>query len=435
MLEAIEWKDKNDDINNNPIIIQLIEFGINPIFCKRIFLFYHPTNIDDALDYLSYKNGQIQHNFVQNRNNLENGLCYLCGESRNIHINNNLSVNISKNSNEENISSSISNENEIKNSIHDISIKIGSQNTHNSISTHQEIECPTCLESYHPNENNTIKKCGHSFCNDCWYNFLSIKIQENKLTSIKCLDYKCQEKPNENFIINLLNSDNNLIKKYKRFKLNLEIINDPNKKLCPYPNCDSYLELKNIANKDVKCLNNHNYCFLCLNEPHGKLPCNSKMKDSLAEYAKNNFLKKCPNCNIITEKNSGCNHITCTKCNYQWCWLCNGKYSNDHFTQGKCKGYQFFQPKDEYDIKLAFEGKIQLEDSQIQESLNDIEEEQSENNNNNNNNNIFHQSISFDANSNNSENNRISDRQSVQNNNSNISHEREKFQKFERIFF
>ena len=109
------------------------------------------------------------------------------------------------------------------------------------------------------------------------------------------------------------------------------------------------------------------------------------MKDSLAEYAKNNFLKKCPNCNIITEKNSGCNHITCTKCNYQWCWLCNGKYSTDHFTQGKCKGYQFFQPKDEYDIKLAFEGKIQLEDSQIQESLSDIEEEQSENNNNNNN--------------------------------------------------
>jgi len=173
-------------------------------------------------------------------------------------------------------------------------------------------------------------------------------------------------------IINLLNNDYELIRKYKRFKTELEILNDPNKKLCPFPECDSYLELKDIKIKEVTCLNKHTFCFLCLQKPHGKLPCNENLDKSIIEFAKKNFVKKCPKCSIITEKTSGCNHIICSKCNYQWCWLCNGKYINGHYNQGKCKGYQYFKPQDEYEIKLAFEGKIQLNESQIQPNLNNF---------------------------------------------------------------
>ena len=133
------------------------------------------------------------------------------------------------------------------------------------------------------NRNNKVEKCGHAFCSNCWYDFLSIKIKENNLPSIKCLKYNCKEKLNEQFIIRLLKSNKDLIMKYKRYKLELEIINDPNKKLCPYPNCDSYLELKQIRNKDVKCKNRHTFCFECLKKPHGKLPCNANWDKSMKE--------------------------------------------------------------------------------------------------------------------------------------------------------
>jgi hypothetical protein len=150
----------------------------------------------------------------------------------------------------------------------------------------------------------------------------------------------------------------------------LEKINKQNKKLCPVTNCNSILELKDINNKEVICSNNHTYCFICLEKPHGNSPCQENLlKSSMAEYSKNNLIKRCPKCNIITEKVTGCNHITCTKCNYQWCWLCNGEYDPEHYSRGKCRGFQFFLPHNEEEIKDAFKGKIKLRASQRQEDI------------------------------------------------------------------
>ena len=37
----------------NPIVMQLNEFGFDPLYSSRIFLYYHPQNIDEALEYLN----------------------------------------------------------------------------------------------------------------------------------------------------------------------------------------------------------------------------------------------------------------------------------------------------------------------------------------------------------------------------------------------
>ena len=357
------------DFLNNSIINQLTQLGINKIYAQRLFQYYHPLDVYEALDYFYSNNGIIQHRFIENKKKSNND-CYLCGEKKEIHLgyiqksNNN---DVDKNNIEFKIKRSKScinfgiktKENKKDNDtikIKDIKIEMEPKNI-----------CEVCNENFISNEHNKIKNCGHSFCNDCWFNYLSIKIEENKIFSIKCLDDKCQEKLTDEFIFQLLNNNENLIKKYKKYKFEYQIINDPNKKFCPFNNCDSYLELKDIRKKDVKCLNNHSFCFLCLKQPHGKLPCEQNLDSSLLEFAKNNFIKFCPNCHILTEKTSGCNHITCSKCNYQWCWLCNEKYiDSNHYKNGKCKGLQLFRPDNEYDIKLAFEGKIKLTDSQMQ---------------------------------------------------------------------
>ena len=391
-------------VETNPIVVQLQNFGYNKIYSRRVFYYLHPEDLEEALNYMAIENGIIQHRFIQDRNN-SNNLCYICGEQQKIHLNElnnrergnrNYIINIlesikrdKKDNNEKNEEIKLSKEgNNIIINQNTNNILIMNQNKTNNIINHEDnqntkdeliliqkeekIECDICNEMFIVDKNNKVEECGHAFCSSCWFDFLSVNIKENKLPSIKCLDYNCRVKLTDEFIINLLGSDQNLIQKYKRYKLELEIINDPNKKLCPYPNCDSFLELIDIRNKDVTCKNNHTFCFECLKKPHGKLPCNENLDKNLIEYAKNNFVKKCPKCSIITEKNGGCNHITCTKCGYQWCWLCNNECNLNHFKEGKCKGFQFFQPKNEYEIKLMMVGKINVEElSNNQRQYND----------------------------------------------------------------
>ena len=436
LIDGIEININNEDRNSiftsrnaeiNPIVIQLEEFGYDNIYSRRVFYYLHPENLEEALNYMAVENGIIQHRYIQGRY-ISNNICYICGEERKKHLNelnneniNNYNLNNNRiDVNESNIRQiqnyNFNNNNHLKksslnndvlkvNELNELEDDFGNFNINNNkeniisnkifnfksnknkidnkpfivnntfanlIPEEEKKECEICNEIFIVNENNKVEKCGHSFCPGCWYDFLSVKIKENKLPSIKCLDYNCQEKLTDEFIINLLNSNTYLIKAYKRYKLELEIINDPNKKLCPYPNCDSFLELIDIRNKDVTCKNNHTFCFECLKKPHGKLPCNENLDKNLIEYAKNNFVKKCPKCSIITEKNGGCNHITCTKCGYQWCWLCNNECNLNHFKEGKCKGFQFFQPKNEYEIKLMMEGKINVDElSNNQRQYND----------------------------------------------------------------
>ena len=392
-------------IMNNEIINQLIEFGYNSLYSKRIFQYYHPKDIQEAIDYLFFEDGKIQHIFVQDRNNNENNLCFLCGEEKDIHLANQIndSLSVSEDFKESSIRKRFL-ENRSKLEKLNESIKKN---------------CPACEDEFIPNDKNTLENCGHSFCDECWYDFLSIKIKENKLSSIKCMDYECGEKPDDDFIINLLKLNQELIDKYKKFKLELEIINDPNKKFCPFPNCNSFLELRDKTNKEVKCSNDHIFCFICLKAPHGNLPCKKEINKSMVEYEKNNFVKKCPKCDIITEKITGCNHIICAKCNYQWCWLCNGEYDPDHFYKGKCRGLQFFRPKDENEIKLAQEGKIDLRESQRQDDLDSVNSDDEHFAVNNfNNSNLFN---SFNIE--NVENNIENEENNIENNENNIEKE------------
>jgi len=54
--------------------------------------------------------------------------------------------------------------------------------------------------------------------------------------------------------------------------------------------------------------------------------------------------KKCPKCKSNIQKNGGCNHMACTFCKYEFCWLCFVKYKAGHFSlhpKSKCYGKQF----------------------------------------------------------------------------------------------
>jgi hypothetical protein len=47
-------------------------------------------------------------------------------------------------------------------------------------------------------------------------------------------------------------------------------------------------------------------------------------EERLNDAYKSEHAKLCPNpkCKAPTEKSKGCNHMTCSRCHQDWCWLC-----------------------------------------------------------------------------------------------------------------
>jgi hypothetical protein len=163
---------------------------------------------------------------------------------------------------------------------------------------------------------------------------------EGKVDKIKCMNHGCNEILSKEFILKHISGHDILVEKYNKFLRRDEILNDKNKKLCPNPDCDSFLEKSEIS-KYVKCENGHEFCFECLKPPHGDKKCDTGLEKNFLKFAKGHQLKRCPRCQIYTEKNKGCNHMTCVNCQYQWCWLCEGEYNYGHYDRGICKGQLF----------------------------------------------------------------------------------------------
>ena len=77
-------------------------------------------------------------------------------------------------------------------------------------------------------------------------------------------------------------------------------------------------QLNHHINPIHKCnICNTVWCSKCKKIHPGKL-C---LEEDDEDYGLN--IKKCPNCKVLTEREGGCFHIKCIKCDVHWCWDCN----------------------------------------------------------------------------------------------------------------
>ena len=361
--------------------IQLLqEMGYDKKMINKVYILLQPPNIERAIDYMSEINGIFQHDFVENHNpGNSKELCFICEKPRNSHLdyipsellfgnyfqnnNNNIQNNRINNRvnnilNENNFDSMSDEEDDdsfdLDRYFEDDKKKEKEENNEIKKNIVLNSVCSVCFENIIEEERNQNSlPCGHLCCKSCWTNYFKTLINDAKVEEIKCVEHDCKQIIPENFIFKYIKNDKKLISKYNKFKIRAEIIKDPNKKQCPKPDCQNYLEKSKNTNY-VKCKKGHEYCFECLRPPHGKSSCEQIMEKDFLKWKKNRVVKKCPRCKIFTEKNEGCNHMTCASCKYQWCWLCLGKYSYGHYDRGECKGHQFTKADN---LKEAKKGK------------------------------------------------------------------------------
>ena len=322
---------KKESEPNETDITTLISLGYNEALVRKVFLFLKPNNLHKAIDLMTEKEGVIQHFFYQSviRNN--DKLCYVCGKEYNQHLQ-------MKRKNFPKISSQYESLFIGDDENNDIILNTNNDSDEKKLS---EEKCLICFGDITEEDKSRALKCGHLCCYACLYEYIKGIIESAKVSAIHCFSHKCKEIFTENFIIELIKNNKKLLDKYNKFKQNAEIILCPNKKFCPQPNCSSYIERKPNEDKYVKCKNGHKFCFVCLKPWHKDTECDEELDKDFQIWKKGKIIKQCPMCRFYTEKNMGCNHMTCAECGYQWCWLCEGQYTLDHYQIGQCQGKQF----------------------------------------------------------------------------------------------
>jgi len=324
--------DTDESQNIRSDIELLKEMGFDKKMINKVYILLRPANIQNAIDFMTEIDDKYQHNFMQSAKPEEKDLCFICKKPRENHMD--------YNQNE------IPIDKEIIIKFLENLIKERENNNEEEEQNDVEYECEVCYEKISAEDKGFNKiKCGHFFCKICWFNYLKNSIMEGKVDKIKCMNHGCNEILSKEFILKHISEHEILVEKYNKFLKRDEILNDKNKKLCPNPDCDSFLEKSEIS-KYVKCENGHEFCFECLKPPHGNKKCDNGLEKNFLKFAKGHQLKRCPRCQIYTEKNKGCNHMTCVNCQYQWCWLCEGEYKYGHYDRGNCKGQQFLEFKD-----------------------------------------------------------------------------------------
>lgn len=194
--------------------------------------------------------------------------------------------------------------------------------------------CVICFESQ-----NIFKKIpgtSHEFCIQCIGSYLKQNITTNNVLKIMCPD-DCGYKLSESDVIQLLGEDFIMVSKYKKFKLNSEMVKNPNLMWCMTPGCENILQCGQTS-KLITCFKcNLRMCFLCKSVWHEGQTCEEAVDSEYKKYIDHVAVKQCPKCKVRIEKNHGCNHMTCVRCHHQFCWICCKKYTPFHY-----KWYNFF---------------------------------------------------------------------------------------------
>ena len=198
--------------------------------------------------------------------------------------------------------------------------------------------CPICFSSLNEHETFSLS-CNHKFCINCIRSYLEVNIKDGKVLEIPCPSPRCPTPFSAEEIEAHTSAD--ILSKYENFLENYRVNMDKNLRWCSAPNCPYFMK-GSRAHAHIICKCGFHMCFKCGEAWHSG-SCESHIDGEYRRWARGKKLQRCRKCRIVVEKDEGCNHITCTICSYQWCWICGMTYSDSHFdsTFFGCPGLQF----------------------------------------------------------------------------------------------
>jgi hypothetical protein len=191
-------------------------------------------------------------------------------------------------------------------------------------------ECPICGEA----GDMFRLACEHQTCRDCLQHMLANAVQEHSTRSLRCSDPDCRQSFSPADIAQMTD-DQALLNNISDLFFQEFAAQDPHIRHCPTADCPYMYSYEGNPDQ-VTCPTCHqSYCSNCrVNHPvgvacdqaehqnHG-VAADHAAEEAATEQLIHNTTKSCPRCHAAIEKNEGCNHMTCSNCGYEFCWLCS----------------------------------------------------------------------------------------------------------------
>ncbi|XP_048517886.1 ankyrin repeat and IBR domain-containing protein 1 isoform X5 [Dendroctonus ponderosae] len=261
-------------------------------------------------------------------------------------------------------------------------------------SDRQEVMCEICLNLIPDDWEQPLKmSCRHFFCKSCWQSYLTTKIQDGDAHHILCPAFECHILVPVEFIEKLVSPE--MARRYLQFDIKAFVESNKTIKWCPIPACGRAVRLpeaeqtpgKTYANRKalpltshaVDCGNAHFFCWECLGDAHAPCGCEQwqQWHRKIAEIKPEELStacmgteeaanclwlvtnsKPCPNCRSPIQKNEGCNHMKCSKCKFDFCWVCQESWKRHSSATGgyfRCNRFEAVRKADEKQGSLVNE--------------------------------------------------------------------------------
>ncbi|KAI9642074.1 hypothetical protein NHQ30_009945 [Ciborinia camelliae] len=203
-------------------------------------------------------------------------------------------------------------------------------------------ECSICAEELTPDNfphHNITSDCAHdaACCYTCLSQCIGVQIESKQWDQITCPECPALLSFDN---VKTFASETDFIR-YDKKSLLSYIRNDPNFTNCLGPNCgDGQIHEDGDEQPIMTCGScGFKTCFTHSIPWHTGLTCSQydikkrqraerQIQEDESQKQMEKSTKRCPNCQVRIEKNHGCDHMTCSSCRHEFCWLCFVDYKS-----------------------------------------------------------------------------------------------------------
>jgi len=203
--------------------------------------------------------------------------------------------------------------------------------------------CSICMTEF-DEDNEAIKlKCGHVFCSDCLAIYLQVEsgdfaalrhelsrvvpvkpgvisLHLRTAWGVKCPGHRCKHVLEFNDIRRFATKQ--VFQRFDRFILQMTLEKMEGLVHCPQK-CGGYLQDDCVTCSNEDCRNRtlRKSEMAATKRKREWYRLNSRSHQLFGEYLNQaGVVKCCPTCFVIIEKNQGCDHMRCTRCNTSYLW-------------------------------------------------------------------------------------------------------------------